>query len=92
MNSSSTYKYITTAATTTLYGSEVRRVHIHAININKALTGAVTVKAGATTIGVFAAGTAAGCYWLSTYGIEVESCNIVNGSTEDITVIYTNIG
>lgn len=92
MNSSNTYKYITTATTTNLYGTEVRRVLIHGININKTLGGTVTVKAGTTTIGIFASGTLPGAYWVSTNGTEVESANIVTSSTDDVTVIYTNIG
>lgn len=92
MDSGNTYKYITTAATTLLYGNEVRRVVLHGIQINKTLVGIVTIKSGSTTIGVFAAGTLPGNYWISTNGIEIESANIVNASTEDITVIYTNIG
>ncbi len=92
MESGNTYKYITTAATYNLYGTEVRKVVVHGIEINKPLTGTLTIKAGATTIGVIAAGTAAGSYWISTNGIQVESCNVTNSATEDVTVIYTNIG
>lgn len=92
MDSGNTYTYITAATTTNLYGTEVRRVNIHGIQINKTLTGTLTIKAGTTTIGVIAAGTIAGSYWISTNGIEVESANIVNSNTEDVTVIYTNIG
>lgn len=92
MDSGNTYKYITTAATYNLFGNEVKRVVIHGIQINKTTAGTVSVKAGATVIGQFAASTAPGSYWISTNGIEVESANIVNASTEDITVIYTNIG
>ena len=92
MDSGNTYKYITTAATTNLYGNEVKRVVLHGIEINKPLTGTLTINAGGTVIGIIAAGTAVGSYWISTNGIEVESCNIVNSATEDVTVIYTNIG
>jgi hypothetical protein len=92
MESGNTYAYITTAATTNLYGNELKKVVIHGIQINKALTGTLTIKSGSTTIGVIAASTAAGSYWISTNGIQVESANITNGSTEDVTVIYTNIG
>lgn len=92
MESGNTYKYITTASTYNLFGNEVNRVIIHGIQINKTTAGTVTIKAGSTTVGQFAASTAPGSYWTSTNGIEIESCNIVNASTEDITVIYTNIG
>lgn len=92
MDSGNTYKYITTAATTNLYGNEVKRVVIHGIEINKTTTGTITINAGATPIGIIAIGTIPGSYWESTNGIEVESANIVNSATEDFTVIYTNIG
>ena len=92
MESGNTYKYITTAATYNLFGNELKKVVIHGIQINKPLTGTLTIKAGSTTIGVLAASTPAGSYWISTNGINVESCNITNASTEDVTVIYTNIG
>ncbi len=92
MDSGNTYKYITTATTTLLYGNEVRRVVLHGIEVNKTLAGTLTIKAGTTTIGVIAAGTLPGSYWISTNGIEIESANIVNTNTEDVTVIYTNIG
>lgn len=92
MDSGNTYKYISTATTTNLYGTEVNRVVLHGIQINKTLGGTLTVKAGSTTIGIFASGTLPGSYWISTNGIEIESANIVTSSTDDITVIYTNIG
>ena len=92
MESGNTYKYITTAATTPLYGNEVKKVVIHGIEINQTTTGTITIKAGATVIGVIAAGTLPGSYWESTNGIQVESATIVNSATEDFTVIYTNIG
>ena len=92
MNSGNSYAYITLAATTNLYGTETKRVLIHGIQVNKTTAGAVTIKAGSTIIGVIAAGTIPGAYWTSTNGVEVESANIVNASSEDITVIYTNIG
>ncbi len=92
MDSGNTYVHITSPATTLLYGNEVRRVNIHGIQINKTLSGTLTIKAGSTTIGVIAANTIPGSYWISTNGIEVESANVVNSATEDVTVIYTNIG
>lgn len=92
MESGNTYKHITTAGTYNLFGNEMKKVVLHGIEINKPLTGTITVKAGSTTIGIIAAATPAGSYWISTNGIQIESCNIVNSSTEDVTVIYTNIG
>lgn len=92
MDSGNTYKYITTLGTYNLYGNEVNKVVIHGIQINKTLVGTLTIKAGSTTIGTFAIGTAVGSYWISTNGIQVESANITTTASEDITVIYTNIG
>ena len=93
MDSAQTYKYITTAATTTFAGNETKRTVLHGIQINKTLVGTVTVKAGTTTIGVLAIGTLAGTHWQSTNGVEIESLTIVNSSSsDDITVFYTNIG
>lgn len=93
MQSLNTYKNITTAATTTFAG-ETKRVVLGAINVNKILTGAVTIKSGGgsgTTIGVLAAATPIGEYWYSNTGTEIEDLAITNGSTEDITVFYRNI-
>lgn len=92
MNSQSlnTYKYITSAATTTFVG-ETTRVILGSININKTLTGTLTVKAGTVTIGIFAIGTLPGCYWRADDGTEVESLTLVNSATDNITVFYRNI-
>lgn len=90
MNSLNSPKYITAAATTTFAG-ETTKVLLGSININKTLTGTLTIKAGSTTIGVIAAGTLPGCYWRADTGMLVLSLTIVNGSTEDITVFYRNI-
>lgn len=91
MLSLNTYKNITGAATTTFAGNDTARVVLGSINVNKVTTGAVTIKAGSTTIGVLAASTPIGEYWYSANGTEIESLTIVNGSTEDITVLYRNI-
>lgn len=90
MNNMNTYKYITGAATTTFAGETTRTV-VGAININKTTIGTVTIKAGTTTIGIFAAGTTPRQYWGTTNGTEVESLTIVNSAAEDITVFYRNI-
>ncbi len=91
MQSLNSYKYITDAATTTFAGTEMNRVVLGAININKTLIGTLTVKAGSTTIGIFAAGTLPGEYWYSATGTEIESLTIVTSSAEDVTVLYRNI-
>lgn len=90
MQSLNTFKYIVAAATTTFAG-ETNRVVLGAININKTLTGTVTIKLGSTTIGIIAAGTLAGEYWYSATGTEIESLTIVTSAVEDITVFYRNI-
>ena len=90
MINQNTYKYITAAATTTFAGNTTRVV-LSSINVNKILTGTVTIRQGSTTIGVLAAATPIGQYWYSNTGIEIESLSIVNGSTEDITVAYRNL-
>lgn len=89
-NHTNTYKYITTAATTTFAG-ETKRVILGSININKALTGNVTVKSGSTTIGIISSATLAGEYWYADGGTEIEDLQITNASSEDITVFYRNI-
>ncbi len=88
------YKYITTAATTLLAGTEISRILIKGIHINKVMTGTLTIKSGGasgTTIGIIAASTIAGDYWVTPDGIEVENPAFTNGSTEDITISYSNI-
>jgi hypothetical protein len=90
MSSLNSYKYITTAATTAFAG-DTKRIVLGAININKALTGTLTIIAGSTTIGVIAATTPAGEYWYSAGGTEIEDLKITNASTEDVTVFYRNI-
>ncbi len=86
-----TYKYITTAATTAFAGNEITKVVLGSININKTLVGTLTVNAGTTTIGVFAAGTLPGEYWYTKNGTLITSLTIVNSATEDVTVLYRNI-
>lgn len=90
MQSLNTYKYITTAATTTFAGETARTI-LGAINVNQTLTGTLTVKSGNTTIGILAAGTPAGEYWYSNTGTEIESLSMVNSNSENITVLYRNI-
>ena len=90
MQSLNTFKYIVAAATTTFAG-ETARVVLGAININKILTGTVTIKSGNTTLGIIAAGAPQGEYWYTTTGTEIESLTIVTNAVEDITVFYRNI-
>jgi hypothetical protein len=91
---SSNYTYITGAATTVIgpaAGTGTgRRIALTGIAINKALTGTLTIKSGATTLGQFAAGTAPGILWDVIGGVEIPDLQIVTSATEDITVFWTN--
>ncbi len=91
MQSLNTYKNITGATTTTFASTETNRVVLGAININKTLGNTMTIKAGTTVIGIFAAGTLPGEYWYSNTGTEIESLTIVTATTCDVTVFYRNI-
>ena len=94
MPSVNSYKYITSATTTTFAGNETSRVLLACININKALTGTLTIKTGGgsgTTLGVLAVGTAAGQYWYTNSGTLIDGLAIINSATEDVTVAYRNI-
>ena len=92
-NHLNTYKPITDAATTTFAG-ESKRVVLGSININKTLTGTLTIKSGGgsgTTIGIIAAGVIAGEYWYADGGTEIEDLAIINSAAENVTVFYRNI-
>lgn len=90
MNTTNSYKYITTGATTTFAG-ETKRVVVDSIQINKITTGTLTLKTGSTTIGIIAIGCPQGPAFQSIYGTEIEDFQITNSATEDITVFYRNI-
>ena len=90
------FTYISTNTTTVIGGTVasggIRRVNLQGIFINKTLTGTLTVKSGATTIGIFAIGTATGTYWLSSgFGIEVADLQIVTSAADDITIGWNNM-
>lgn len=94
MQSINSFKYITGAATTLFAGNDSTRVVLGAININKALTGTLTIKTGGgsgTTIGVFPIATPAGEYWYAATGTLIDSLALINSASEDITVLYRNI-
>lgn len=74
--------YITTAATTT-----VGKAYGIRVEINKALTGTLTIADGGTTVAVIAATT--GVTGKSYYGF-TGVITVVNGSTEDVTVSTLN--
>jgi len=77
------YKYITGAATTTV---AARPAFLHAIVLNEATAGAITVKDGDTTIAIIKAATAAQTL---TYDICLNtSLVITTAEGDDITVSY----
>lgn len=96
MNSGN-YQYINTA-TTTIIGAQTvngiaatRRIQCLGIFINKTTTGTVTIKSGATTIGVFAIGTVPNTYWLTDDGVEIADMQVVTSAGDDVTVAYNNL-
>jgi len=91
MQPGSNYTYISTATTTVVGGSSLRRVNLVGISINKALVGIVTVKSGATTIGIFAAATPVGMQWYTDGGVEIADLQIVTASADDVTVFWNNL-
>lgn len=76
------YKYITTGTTTNITTSPTL---LHAITVNGALTGTITIKDGATTIGVI---TNPGVGAVFFYDIGVSSLSIVTSAACDIVVSY----
>lgn len=91
MNPGNNYTYINTATTTVIGGTAIRRVNLMAILVNKTLTGTVTVKAGATTIGVLAIGEKANAYWLTDNGVEIADLQIVTSAADDVTIAWNNL-
>jgi len=85
------YTYITTGTSTTINGTTVARVSLKGICINKTLTGTLTVKAGATTIGAFAIGTLPDTYWNIPFGTEIENLVITTSAADDVTIFCSNI-
>ncbi len=77
------YKYITDAATTTVYG---KPCFLHTITLNEAATGAITVKDGSTTIAIIKTSTAAQTF---TYDVCLNtSLVVVTAQADDITISY----
>lgn len=91
----SNYTYITTAATTVIGPATSavgpRRINLLGIQINKTLTGNVTVKAGSTTIGILQSNAVPGMHWYPDEGVEVADLQITNASNEDLTVFWNNL-
>ena len=93
MNPGNNYTYINSAATTVIGAPApgIRRVNVAGIFINKTTVGTVTIKTGATTIGVFAIGTVPNTYWFTDDGVEVADLQIVTSGADDITVSWNNL-
>ena len=92
MYSGNQYTYINTATTTILGPAANRRVNVQGIFVNKTLTGTMTFKNGATTIGSFAIGTPVGTYWLSSgFGVECGDFQLVTSAADDITVAWNTL-
>ncbi len=79
------YTHITTAATTTIFTGTGQLAFL---NVNKATTGTITILDGSATVGVIAASTPAQSFIFNSLSIAT-SLDITNGSTEDITVIWS---
>jgi hypothetical protein len=96
----SNYTYINTA-TTTIIGPAAsttslpttgRRINFLGIAVNKSPTGTITIKSGATTIGILAIGIPAGTYWYNTEtGIEIADLQIVTSAADDMTVFWSSM-
>ena len=93
MNPGNNYTYINSATTTVIGGSAagIRRVNVMAIFVNKTTTGTITIKSGATTIGVIGVGEKANAYWLTDNGVEVADLQIVTSAADDVTVAWNNL-
>ena len=91
MNPGNNYTYLTPSATTVVGAASLRRVNLMGIMVNKTLVGTVTVKAGATTIGVLAIGERSGAYWITDNGIEVNDLQFILSGADDVTVAWNNL-
>lgn len=85
------YQYISTGTTSVVGSASYRRINCKGIFVNKTLTGTMTIKAGATTIGAFAIGTVPGSYWLTDEGMEIADMQVVTTAADDITIAYNNL-
>lgn len=91
MNPGNNFTYISTGTTTVVGGTAIRRVNVNGIFINKTTTGIVTIKSGATTIGVFAIGTPPNTYWITDNGVEVADLQVVTSAADDVTIAWNNL-
>lgn len=93
MQPGSNYTYISTATTTSIGGSAagIRRCNLIGISINRTLAGALTVRSGATVIGIFPIGAQVGMQWYPDGGVEIADLQIVTAAADDITVFWNNL-
>lgn len=91
MNPGNNYTYISTATTTVIGSAINRRCNVMAIFVNKTTIGTITIKSGATTIGVIAIGEKANAYWLTDNGTEVADLQIVTSAADDVTIAWNNL-
>lgn len=67
------------------------QVVLTAININKTLTGTVTVKETATALGQFAIGTTPGQYWYDEDGAGFANLVISLSAGDDVTIFTSGV-
>lgn len=91
MAANTKYSYAHLTSGTTVIGKG-KPVVLAAINVNKALSGTVTVTDSSTTVAILTNGTTAplGTVFFSggTGGISLQGLTVALSGTEDITVIY----
>ena len=85
------YTYINTATITVVGPINNRRINVMGIFVNKTTTGTITIRSGATAIGVMAIGTTPNTYWLTDDGVQIMDLQIVTSAADDVTVAWNNI-
>lgn len=83
MGNDSTPIQLTGTGTTTI-GS----AFLYLVNVNKVLTGTVTIKEGAATVGTIAASTIAGAYHLLPSGARYANLVITLSAADDVTAYF----
>ncbi len=86
MGNESNPKKLTASGTTTI-GS----CAMYGININKTLTGTLTVNESGTAVGQFAVGTAPATYFVIAEGIRFAVLTLVLSAADDVTVFTKTI-
>ena len=67
------------------------QVVLGSLNINKTLTGTVTIQEGATALGQFAIGTAPGQYWFDPQGSGFANLQVVLSAGDDVTILTSQV-